>query len=208
MAAFIAIKHCFNPRTRVGCDPKNLYLTFISVRFQSTHPRGVRPFAEKLYRRWYAGFNPRTRVGCDVRLMPQRPRPTLFQSTHPRGVRRSWTARASRSRMFQSTHPRGVRRDEDHQGVLVFPFQSTHPRGVRLLHGDRGALGGLFQSTHPRGVRHAMDKCGIDAENVSIHAPAWGATPYPDMRAPWHRTSFNPRTRVGCDTAPSRTRRD
>ena len=39
---------------------------------------------------------------------------------------------------------------------------------------------------------------GVQCGAVSIHAPAWGAT-YPDMGAPWHRTSFNPRTRVGCD---------
>ena len=34
--------------------------------------------------------------------------------------------------------------------------------------------------------------------NVSIHAPAWGATFRPPVRIHLH-LSFNPRTRVGCD---------
>ena len=34
---------CFNPRTRVGCDPKNPYEIVKELVFQSTHPRGVRP---------------------------------------------------------------------------------------------------------------------------------------------------------------------
>ena len=32
----------FNPRTRVGCDPPNTSRTLCLMRFQSTHPRGVR----------------------------------------------------------------------------------------------------------------------------------------------------------------------
>ena len=36
---------------------------------------------------------------------------------------------------------------------------------------------------------------------VSIHAPAWGATPCGVVEAR-HFLSFNPRTRVGCDAAP------
>ena len=57
---------------------------------------------------------------------------------------------------------------------------------------------GQFQSTHPRGVRQV----GLDSKpqriQVSIHAPAWGATSSsPAWRKGWF--SFNPRTRVGCD---------
>ena len=82
-----SILRCFNPRTRTGCDPLPLlvgflsvvsihapargatnviYLYIITVKFQSTHPHGVRPlfatnFADT------ASFNPRTRTGCDTR---------------------------------------------------------------------------------------------------------------------------------------------
>ena len=59
-----------------------------------------------------------------------------------------------RCRNFQSTHPRGVRRRRDICPGTVPGFQSTHPRGVRLA--DFPFLGGGIQ--------------------VSIHAPAWGAT--------------------------------
>ena len=102
-------------------------------------------------------------------------------------------------------------------------FQSTHPRGVR----PDGPLGGRdgIQGFNPR-TRVGCD--AISAINyrldvkVSIHAPAWGATPAAhgllqqlqlvSIHAPaWGATgtrlgtgcpfsSFNPRTRVGCDT--------
>ena len=61
------------------------------------------------------------------------------------------------------------------------------------------AVGGLvFQSTHPRGVRRGHGSGLPPGGDVSIHAPAWGATGAP----PGARTrsaGFNPRTRVGCD---------
>ena len=43
---------------------------------------------------------------------------------------------------------------------------------------------------------HAVRDAGL----VSIHAPAWGATPYP-LRYLSRQKCFNPRTRVGCDNA-------
>ena len=56
-----------------------------------------------------------------------------------------------------------------------------------------------FQSTHPRGVRR-QGYCAADpAAQVSIHAPAWGATRIWSGKPPAVSSSFNPRTRVGCD---------
>ena len=55
---------CFNPRTRVGCDPSSLGMRSSLLTFQSTHPRGVR------------------RPASTSMLTAQE-----FQSTHPRGVR-------------------------------------------------------------------------------------------------------------------------
>ena len=58
----------------------------------------------------------------------------------------------------------------------------------------------MFQSTHPRGVRRKLYK-GVDVPcNVSIHAPAWGAT-IPFATFSLYKSRFNPRTRVGCDSA-------
>ena len=77
-------------------------------------------------------------------------------------------------------------------------FQSTHPRGVRLYVVLSGCSVTKFQSTHPRGVRPGRPNVEAAAINVSIHAPAWGAT-RPAAFASATRHRFNPRTRVGCD---------
>ena len=61
----------------------------------------------------------------------------------------------------------------------IMKFQSTHPRGVRLACRKALTFSRLFQSTHPRGVRQ-KDRLFIR-----------------------HVVSFNPRTREGCDVAPS-----
>ena len=77
-------------------------------------------------------------------------------------------------------------------------FQSTHPRGVRRCPCRRYRTPSRFQSTHPRGVRPSY-RCRCPVRRpVSIHAPAWGATSWTSSRIPT-RSSFNPRTRVGCD---------
>ena len=59
-----------------------------------------------------------------------------------------------------------------------------------------------FQSTHPRGVRLRPAGDGPGRLHVSIHAPAWGATSCP-LCGTRPRHSFNPRTRVGCDSCLS-----
>ena len=57
---------CFNPRTRVGCDPAASVPWFGTGLFQSTHPRGVRRPRYSRKGRGPGSFNPRTRVGCDA----------------------------------------------------------------------------------------------------------------------------------------------
>ena len=128
--------------------------SFDLLRFQSTHPRGVRPAEDwdKIF--LLSNFNPRTHVGCD----PQRghPPPYLLK--------------------FQSTHPRGVRLYPLNSGVVGKEFQSTHPRGVRPRSKNMSWLMTIFQSTHPRGVRRFVDLNECLANGISIHAPTWGAT--------------------------------
>ena len=128
-------------------------------------------------------FNPRTRVGCDGQLDGQALLP-LGVSIHAP----AWGATASaRCRA----------------GWTVW-FQSTHPRGVRLSVYMQGLSRMWFQSTHPRGVRHEISRDFMSGNQVSIHAPAWGATarsPITSMPS----SSFNPRTRVGCDVVYSRS---
>ena len=56
----------------------------------------------------------------------------------------------------------------------------------------------MFQSTRPRGARPARAPDCPACRLVSIHAPAWGATPFQGLtrRIP---PGFNPRARVGRD---------
>ncbi len=56
------------------------------------------------------------------------------------------------------------------------PFQSTRPRGARRAPASSTPMLVLFQSTRPRGARQAQRARQQHAEDVSIHAPAWGAT--------------------------------
>ena len=141
----------FNPRTPVGCDrsagrarseqkisihapqwgaTKMIDSTNTMMKFQSTHPSGVRRIRFGLHQSGNH-FNPRTPVGCD-----HHPPASLecmeFQSTHPSGVRRrppEWIRRPSG--YFNPRTPVGcdVLRPAHRLGWEA--FQSTHPSGVR-----------------------------------------------------------------------------
>ena len=99
-------------------------------------------------------------------------------------------------------------------------FQSTHPRGVRLCRACCGhvAAGVSIHAPAWGATRFTIPK--TNAPEVSIHAPAWGATSrkrrsltselfqstHPRgvrhdaiQYVAGYVTSFNPRTRVGCD---------
>ena len=215
-------KCCFNPRTRVGCDGMTFYRSCVGGGFQSTHPRRVRPRGQHpadLLRRvsihapawgatdhWEpvpdsgAGFNPRTRVGCDADPSSERC-PSWFVSIHAP----AWGA--THGAVQHGVHGARVSIHAPAWGATSRMFLIS-------------SWMSLFQSTHPRGVRLARQIMPDTAETVSIHAPAWGATPYllirrrawmvsihaPAWGATWAsgwrsspRSSFNPRTRVGCD---------
>ena len=120
---------------------------------------------------------------------------------------------------FQSTHPCGVRPDDRFKCVFEFEFQSTHPCGVRRDMQSMVISRAEFQSTHPCGVRLAGGCFKNIFNNISIHAPMWGATgmgygqfwrsrfqsthpcgvrPFETQKKPCN-SYFNPRTHVGCD---------
>ena len=80
------------------------------IKFQSTHPRGVRPSARNS-------------------LSPF----ALFQSTHPRGVR-PMDVKYLTGMIYISIHAPTWGATYNREGVLGrLVFQSTHPRGVRLI---------------------------------------------------------------------------
>ena len=83
-------------------------------------------------------------------------------------------------------------------------FQSTPPRGGRPRRPCRSCCSRLFQSTPPRGGRRCGDLRGLRLFQVSIHAPARGAT-LAARHDEFELSSFNPRPRAGGDTASTAT---
>ena len=186
----------FNPRTHVGCDAEADNKRADTKLFQSTHPRGVRRKAVlSIYP--LINFNPRTHVGCDLYVRVTNTALLPFQSTHPRGVRHlkivssavitnisihapTWgatiiTLLVRPSIRFQSTHPRGVRHTYNPAADVTTTFQSTHPRGVRLP--TRAVLTSLM-NFNPRTHVGCDNDWYRDSriQQISIHAPTWGAT--------------------------------
>ena len=164
----------FNQRTRMGCDLLQRLVN--SSQFIGFNPR-TRTGCDNhfvLYVFQSLRFNPRTRTGCD----PSRSALSKSESVSIHAPARGATLRnscTSSGQEFQSTHPHGVRHTP-----FVFPPLCM---GVSIHAPARGATivllrkfsGIVFQSTHPHGVR-------------LINTIASGLM-----------TSFNPRTRTGCD---------
>ena len=78
--------------------------------------------------------------------------------------------------IFQSTLPRGERLDCNIFFLYRQEFQSTLPRGERRFRESSFQADAEFQSTLPRGER--LEQCRKTLVNgeISIHAPARGAT--------------------------------
>src|SRR5690606_36194922 len=122
-------------------------------------------------------FNPRARMGRDLRAMETTVLRFMFQSTRPHGARPRGINQSHELRVFQSTRPHGAR-----------------PASARLAHR-------LLARFNPR-ARMGRDAVSIYGEqdlDVSIHAPAWGATCC-SLRPMRPSASFNPRARMGRDS--------
>ena len=190
---------CFNPRTREGCDPVKRPLS--GARTVSIHApaRGAtQEWAVRLSR--HQRFNPRTREGCDVFEPKIRRELKCFNPRTREGCDAIPLASVP-AFLFQSTHPRGVRRVVDPQSRQEAKFQSTHPRGVRrtICHDFHPPQG--FNPRTREGCDHSL-RGRVHNGQVSIHAPARGATKSATTR-PWWQC-FNPRTREGCDSLAHR----
>ena len=166
----------FNPRPRRGGDPTKSILMSSILLFQSAPPQGGRRgegltyyVGKRVSIRAPAGgatgspivldgsmycFNPRPRRGgdwlgdCNSRWR------ILFQSAPPQGGRRWRLDRPTIPREFQSAPPQGGRPSADQTTRLTPAFQSAPPQGGRLV----------------AGVDYAQ------MVEVSIRAPAGGAT--------------------------------
>ena len=95
---------------------------------------------------------------------------------------------------FQSTRPRGARPVTVGVAKNGPGFQSTRPRGARLALRAVPHTFTWFQSTRPRGARLSSVTLESMGPQVSIHAPAWGATRAPcDALSPLSFQSTRPR---------------
>ena len=188
----------FNPRSREGSD--------CSLSYALIH---------------VGHFNPRSREGSDRHILYHTFWIYTFQSTLPRGERPSFFFGRGHAKQFQSTLPRGERRDV--LGSYNFIFHYFNPRSREgsdqkdtshiLLNTDfnpRSREGSdnifdlidlcadLFQSTLPRGERRVSAKSKKRAVDISIHAPARGAT-LSCCLCIFCQCNFNPRSREGSD---------
>ena len=169
------------------------------------------------------GFNPRTRVGCDASF-PARITPGWCVSIHAPAWGATCADRTRTGRTPVSIHAPAWGATPESRLVWAVPEVSIHAPawGATLLTGlQRRAV---YVSIHAPawGATYAIPLAEFLTLLVSIHAPAWGATlkafcqqhricmfqsthprgvrPGPETSAFTLSASFNPRTRVGCDT--------
>ena len=194
-----ALPLSFNPRARVGRDGADSAAAFARIEFQSTRPRGARPlylpFVKNTLRvsihapAWGATrrphdpclssvcFNPRARVGRDIQAI-------LFASGkgsfNPRArVGRDGYA-ITQTFALDGFNPRARVGRDGHVRSTTWARRRFNPR-ARVGRDEKAArplpFVSLFQSTRPRGARRDRAERSGDLMAVSIHAPAWGATP-------------------------------
>jgi len=169
---------CFNPRTRVGCDPALTLGASVSGQFQSAHPRGVRSAA------------------CGVSSLADN---VSIRAPAWGAMRRMWEVLSGVKR-FQSAHPRGVRSRS--LGIDPSARNSFNPR-TRVGCDDWKPWGipvGKYVSIRAPAwgaIRHSVrlfrrPSCFNPRTRVGC-----------DSKRRWARRRmrrFNPRTRVGCDS--------
>ena len=163
----------FNPRTHTGCDPITLYARLAVVKFQSTHPHGVRQRLASTTK-FLLSFNPRTHTGCDI----------------------EWSSVVISVLVSIHAPTRGATANSAHALLQLVVSIHAPTRGATPVRSQLPSTWG-FQSTHPHGVRHRLmiqhpallcfnprTHTGCDGyddghkagKEVSIHAPTRGAT--------------------------------
>ena len=190
---------CFNPRARTGRDQSHKAIHRPHTCF-NPRARTGRDVKRQRNAVGLGGFNPRARTGRDLQAGALYTNTGTFQSTRPHGARRGTGMRGPHPCFCFNPRARTGRDSAiSSSPCLVGSFQSTRPHGARRT---PQTLGCSWWSFNPRA------RTGRDAfigglrigEQVSIHAPARGATWW---RSGWSGPcrSFNPRARTGRDLA-------
>ena len=184
----------FNPCAPCGARLVSSVVPREQFLFQSTRPRGARLCLHVL-RLALRHFNPRARVGRDEPIILRQNITANFNPRARVGRDSIGITTSEADAVFQSTRPRGARLDAPAFGDFHGAFQSTRPRDIMwrsaVDFNPRARVGrdhswtyqdrkyAQFQSTRPRGARPDKIITRTLAEHISIHAPAWGATPAP-----------------------------
>ena len=195
----------FNPRPRARGDPCALSDGRHRCMFQSTPPRKGRPTACRSdTRQERVGFNPRPRTRGDVDRHAASDRVHTCFNPRPR-ARGDLSASIRCQLSMTGFNPRPRARGDGWPAAGSRLFGRFNPRP--RARGDRrdlpeSARCQAFQSTPPReGRRVARAGARIDVQ-VSIHAPARGATARA-LRWRSTRSRFNPRPRARGDHSSS-----
>ena len=235
---------CFNSRSRMGSDAWQGRRPAHRPRFNSRSRMG-----SDLNRRkrgfQFRGFNSRSRMGSDPRLRGWLRGTLQFQFTLPHGERLDLPGAVGQGDQVSIHAPAWGATITDKNASTKCKFQFTLPHGERPLVRLPREVSELFQFTLPHGERprrrdapqsargfNSRSRMGSDTvhralrilRDVSIHAPAWGATssgssassPNPFQFTLPHgerrgvsvvRLSsgrFNSRSRMGSDNRPPR----
>ena len=152
--SFCRILQCFNSRARMGRDSKFRRPTCLKPRFQFTRPHGARPPLLPTGRPQSTCFNSRARMGRDAQFA----RGSRYSKVSIHAPAWGATSCPIFPRNLNASFNSRARMGRD-------LWERVHPRQFVW-----------FQFTRPHGARLAV-QISIDAgANVSIHAPAWGAT--------------------------------
>ena len=179
-ATYHLLQYCsgflyFNPRSREGSDQIVYNLRILLIKFQSTLPRGERPWKNQQHE-FLQYFNPRSREGSDIFRIPASKLPYVISIHAPaRGATPSSLLPVPESRISIHAPARGA----------TFYHSSCHHSRYDF---------------NPRS-REGSDKYYVYFARfafISIHAPARGATS--NSWIYWTNVAyFNPRSREGSD---------
>ena len=149
----------FNPRTHEGCDEVDSNIRLAIFVFQSTHPRGVRPWGAMYVNTPATDFNPRTHEGCDeAGRNSEQNRTSISVHAPTRGATSIPYIYALSFRISIHAPTRGAT-VKLHRAIIVFQISIHAPTRGATRGTSRGTrYGTIFQSTHPRGVRRPSNK--------------------------------------------------
>ena len=165
-----------------------------------------------------SNFNPRSRMGSDTRSPRSANGSADFNPRSRMGSDTNGQAYGYDAYLFQSTLPHGERPRNSSRWTYPDDFNPRSRMGSDDTALEMTLTTVLFQSTLPHGERRAAAR-GPAAREISIHAPAWGATwingqqvnhtgfqstlPHGERPGRWSRrarnTDFNPCSRMGSD---------